>query len=50
MQRLTAVMQKFAFELQRRSENEQHEREKQALQFRNDLLQLEHRRPPTRDE
>ena len=43
-------MQKMAFELQRRSENEQHERETQALQFRNELLQLQHRLPPVKEE
>lgn len=46
LQRLMLVMQKISFETQRVGENEKHEREKLALQWKHDLSLLERRLPP----
>jgi archaellum component FlaC len=45
---LTAVVQRLAFEFQRLSENEKHERDKMMLQLENHLLRSERGLPPGR--
>lgn len=49
LQRLTLIVQKISFETQRVSENEKHEREKLALQWKHDLSLMERRLPPPKD-
>jgi len=49
LQRLTLIMQKISFETQRVGENEKHERERLALQWKHDLSLLERRLPPKSD-
>ena len=46
MEQLSRQVALLAFDLQRVSENELHEREKMALRFENELLKFERRLPP----
>ena len=49
MQRLVLVVQKLSFDIERVSENDRHEREKQALLLRSQMLEFERRLPSGQD-
>ena len=48
LQRLTLIVQRINFETQRVSENEKHEREKLALQWKHEIAMLERRLPDSK--
>ena len=50
LRNLTAVVQRLAYEIQRISERETHEREKIELKLENQLLRFERQLPPARQD
>ena len=48
--KLTVIVERLAFEIQRVSDRENSEREKMALQLENEMLKFERRLPSGRDE